>query len=153
MKKYLLLALLVCGCMRSEQQSGAENAAKEYIKKMVDSRANPESVSFSELEKRRYRTKLDSSLTTSNSGINSDNYKKMQKFVDSENGVMPDAAIQNLKDLDNIERGKLDYYMLIYTFKIDSAGVKRTKRYRFELDSLNDVLNATDITHVRNITE
>jgi len=77
----------------------------------------------------------------------------MQKFVDSENGVMPDAAIQNLKDLDNIERGKLDYYMLIYTFKIDSAGVKRTKRYRFELDSLNDVLNATDITHVRNITE
>jgi hypothetical protein len=153
MKKYLLLVLLVCGCVRSEQQSGAENAAQEYIKKMVDSRSNLQSVSFSELEKRRYKTKLDSSLTTSNSGINGDDYKKMQKFVDSENGVMPDASIQNLKDLDNIERGKLDYYMLIYTFKIDSAGVKRTKRYRFELDSLNDVLNATDITHVRNITE
>ncbi len=153
MKKYLLLALLVCGCVRSEQQSGAENAAQEYIRKMIDSRSNLESVSFSELEKRRYKTKLDSSLTTSNSGISSDDHKKMQKFVDSENGVMPDAAIQNLKDLDNIERGKLDYFMLIYTFKVDSAGVKKTRRYRFELDSLNNVLNATDVTHIRDPSE
>jgi hypothetical protein len=153
MKKYLLLALLVCGCVRSEQQSGAENAAEEYIKKMVDSRSNLESVSFSALEKRRYKTKLDSSLTVSNSGISGDDYKKMQKFVDSENAVMPDASIQNLKDIDNIERGKLDYYLLIYTFKIDSAGVKRTKRYRFELDSLNNILDAKDVTHVRNLSE
>lgn len=153
MKKYLLFVLLVCGCVRPEQQSGAENAAEEYIKKMIDSRSNLQSVSFSELEKRRYKTNLDSSLTVSNSGISGDDYKKMQKFVDSENAVTPDASIQNLKDLDNIERGKLDYYMLIYTFKIDSAGAKKTKRYRFELDSVNNILEAKDITHVRNITE
>lgn len=110
-----------------------------------------ESVSFTPLAKKRYTTALDSALNYAN--IKGDDHEKIKKFVDSQNEQRPDLVVNNLKDMDNIERGKLDYYMLIYTFKIDSGGHKRVRKYRFELDSANNVLNATDISHNRNITE
>jgi hypothetical protein len=146
MKKFLLLALLICGCVSPHRQSGANKAAEDYVRKMLNNPNYLESVSFTELEKKRYPTALDTSLTDAN--IGRDDYKKMQKFVDSENGVRPDISMNNTRDLDNIKHGRLNYYAFVYTFRIDSAGYKKLMKYRFELDSLNNVLNAKDITHV-----
>ncbi|MEO6852161.1 MAG: hypothetical protein ABI203_06420 [Mucilaginibacter sp.] len=147
MKKYLVLIFLLCGCVRSQQQYAADKAAEDYMRQMLGNPPGFETVSFSELLKKRYKTTLDSSLAASNSGIDSDDYSKMHKFIDSENAVMPGAAIQNLKDIDNMERGKLEYYTLVYTFRIDSDRTKITRRYKFELDSLNNVIKASDVTH------
>jgi mRNA-degrading endonuclease RelE of RelBE toxin-antitoxin system len=150
MRKYLLLVLLIWGCM-SPQQNAANRAAEDYVRHMLDNPKHLESVSFTSLVKKRYTTALDSALNYAS--IKGDDHKKIKKFVDSQNDQRPDLVVNNLKDLDNIERGKLTYYLLIYTFKIDSGGHKRVRRYRFELDSVNNVLKATDISHVRNMTE
>jgi len=135
----------------SPQQTGANKAAEDYVRHMLDNPKYLESVSFSSLVKKRYATALDSALNYAN--IKGDDHKKIKKFVDSQNDQRPDLVVNNLKDLDNIERGKLTYYLLIYTFKIDSGGHKRVRRYRFELDSTNNVLHATNVSHTRNIEE
>ena len=151
MKRFLLLALLIFGCAGPRQQSGANKAAENYIRKTLDNPNFLQSVSFTELIKKRYPTALDTSLVNAN--IDRDNYKKIQKYVDSENGVRPDIAVNNLKDLDNIEHGRLTYYTFIYTFRVDSNGSKKLMRYRFEVDSLNNILNATDVTNNRSKME
>jgi hypothetical protein len=151
MKKYLLLALLISGCMVSEQQSGANLAAQNYIRHLFDDPKFLEPVSFSNLEKRRYQTALDSSMANRN--INDPDNKKIEKFVDSENSMRPDIAPNNVTDMYNIEHNKLIYYALTYTFRIDSNGIKKLKKYRFELDSANNVLNAKEISLNTNITE
>lgn len=144
MRKYLLLVLLMCGCMGPARESAAKKAVEAYVKTMLDNPHYLEPVSFTGLEKKRYITPLDSSLNYA--GIKEDDYKKMEQFIDSENAQRPDISTRNLKDLDDIKRGKLDYYTIIYSFRIDSGGHKKLKRYKFELDSANNILNARDIT-------
>jgi hypothetical protein len=146
MKKYLfLLAICLCGCVHNELQSKAESAAETYIRTELGNPKYFKSVSFSALQKRRYITGLDSSMTYA--GANTDNRRDMEKYVDSENGQRPDLAINNEKDIYNIKHNKLNYYLLIYSFRIDSAGQKKFRRYRFELDTTCNIINATDITN------
>ncbi|WP_426669098.1 hypothetical protein ACPPVU_23100 [Mucilaginibacter sp. McL0603] len=152
MKKYLfLLAICLCGCVHNEQQSKAENVAEIYIRTELSNPKNFKSVSFSALKKRRYTTALDSSMTYA--GANADSRQTMEKYVDSENGQRPDLAINNDKDIYNIEHNKLSYYLLIYSFRIDSAGQKKLRKYRFELDTACNIINATDITNSRSTGE
>ncbi|HTD41459.1 MAG TPA: hypothetical protein VK671_12610 [Mucilaginibacter sp.] len=148
MKKYfLILALFCCGCVHTELQSRAEYTAEHYVRNMLGNPAYFKSVSFSQLQKRRYNTSLDTSLNRA--GVNTDNRPGMEKYVDSENGQRPDLAVHNEKDLYNIEHDKLTYYLLIYSFRTDSAGVKKLMKYRFELDTACNVINATDITNIK----
>jgi hypothetical protein len=90
---------------------------------------------------------LDSSLDYA--GVSAANRKKMESYVDSENGQRPDLAVSNEKDLYNIEHDKLSYYLLTYSFRIDSSGFKKLMKYRFELDTACNVIEATDITNAR----
>jgi len=149
--RYLALVLLVCGCAGSAKQNAADSVARKYVSSMLDNPHNLESVSFSPLEKRRYTTPLDSSLNYAH--VSGDDYKAMHKYIDSENSQRPDIATRNIKDEYDIKHGKLDYYTFIYTFRIDSAGHKKVKRYQFELDSANNVLKARDITFGHNKPE
>lgn len=152
MKKYLfLLAICLCGCVHNQLQSKAENVAEVYIRTELGNPKNFKSVSFSTLKKRRYTTALDSSMTYA--GANADSRQSMEKYVDSENGQRPDLAINNDKDIYNIEHNKLNYYLLIYSFRIDSAGQKKFRKYRFELDTACNIINATDITNNRSTEE
>src|SRR5258708_7600891 len=152
MKKYLLLfALLACGCIRSEQQSRANDAAEHYVRSMLGNPKDFESVSFSTLQKRRYTTSLDTSLNYA--GIDTANHRKAEKYVDSENGQRPDLAVNNTKDIYNIEHDKLTYYVLTYSFRVDSNGFKKYMKYRFELDTSCRILNAKDITNSGSRTE
>jgi hypothetical protein len=147
MKKYLLMALLVCGCMYSAQKQRAHHAAEQYIKDFL----NPhglETVSFSELERLRRVTPLDSSLNYAH--ISPDDSEKVKKYVDSENFQRPDRAAANIREADSIAKGKLFYYTLTYVFKVDSAGNKRLMRYKFELDTAFNVLKAVDVTNDHN---
>jgi hypothetical protein len=145
MKKYLfLLTICLCGCVHNELQSKAESVAETYIRSELGNPSNFKSVSFSALQKRRYTTALDSSMTYA--GANGSDRKDMEKYVDSENGQRPDLAINNDKDIYNIEHNKLNYYLLIYSFRIDSAGQKKFRKYRFELDTACNIINAVDIT-------
>src|SRR6202012_1738096 len=133
MNKYLfLLVICLCGCVHNELQSKAENVAENYVRTELGNPPNFKSVSFSPLQKRRYTTALDSWMTYA--GANNNSRKDMEKYVDSENGQRPDLAINNEKDIYNIEHNKLNYYLLIYSFRIDSAGQKKFRKYRFELD-------------------
>lgn len=147
MKRYLLLALLICGCVYSEQKARAHHAAEQYIKDFLNPRGL-ETVSFSELEKQRRVTALDSSLNYAH--INADDHRKVQKYVDSENFQRPDRAPANIREMDSIENGKLFYYTLTYIFKVDSLGHKKMMRYKFELDTAFRVLNAVDVTDNHN---
>ena len=147
MKKYLLLALLICGCVQSEQRSRAHHAVEQYIKDFLNPRGL-ETVSFSELERQRRVTGLDSSLNYAH--INPDDHKKMEKYVDSENDQRPDRAPGNIRQMDSIEKGRLFYYTLTYVFRIDSAGSKKIMRYHFELDTAFQVLRAEDVTNNHN---
>lgn len=152
MKKYLfLLAICLYSCVRNELQSRAENVAKTYIRTELGNPKNFKSVSFSALKKRRYTTALDSSMTYA--GADANNRRSMGKYVDSENGQRPDLAINNDKDIYNIEHNKLNYYLLIYSFRIDSAGQKKFRKYRFELDTACNIINATDITKSHSMEE
>jgi uncharacterized protein YbcV (DUF1398 family) len=145
MKRYVFL-LVIClfGCVRNELQSKAENVAETYIRTELGNPPYFKSISFSALQKRRYTTALDSSMTYA--GANGNNRKDMEKYIDSENGQRPDLAINNEKDIYNIEHNKLNYYLLIYSFRIDSAGQKEFRKYRFELDTACNIINAVDIT-------
>ena len=148
MKRYLfLLAIGLYGCVHNELQSKAESVAETYIRTELGNPPNFKSVSFSALQKRRYTTSLDSSMIYA--GANADNHRDMEKYVDSENGQRPDRAIDNEKDIYNVEHNKLNYYLLIYSFRIDSAGQKKFRKYRFELDTACNIINATDITNTR----
>jgi hypothetical protein len=152
MKKYLLLlAILTCGCMRSQLQSRAEDAAEHYVRSKLGNPKYFKSVSFSPLQKRRYATSLDTSLNYA--GIDTGSHQKAEKYVDSENSQRPDLAMNNVKDLYNIEHDKLTYYVLIYAFRIDSGGFKKYVKYRFELDTTCRILDARDITNSRQRTE
>src|SRR5947209_2681125 len=104
MKRYLLLALLICGCVYSARNERAHRAAEQYIKDFLGPK-DLETIAFSPLEKRRYITGLDSSLNYAR--INPDDHKKMEKYVDSENGQRPDRAPANIRQMDSIEKGKL----------------------------------------------
>jgi hypothetical protein len=147
MKKFLLLALLICGCVPTEDKARAHKAAENYVRQLLDNPHFFQSVSFSELEKRRYTTALDSDLN--NAGIKGDDYKKIEKYVDSENAQRPDISTQNLKNMDDIKHDRLIYYTMTYSFRIDSNGFKKLMRYRFELDTGYNVLKAKDITNDR----
>ena len=147
MKRFLLLALLICGCVQTEQQSRAHHAAQQYIKDFLNPRGL-ETIAFSPLEKKRYTTPLDSSLNYAH--ISPDDHQKMEKYVDSENGQRPDRAPANMRQMDSIENGKLFYYSLTYSFRIDSGTKKKVMRYRFELDTAFNVVNAKDITDNHN---
>lgn len=147
MRKYLLLALLLCSCVYSEQKARAHHAAEQYVKDFLNPRGL-ETVSFSELERLRRITPLDSSLNYAH--INPDDHSKVQKYVDSENFQRPDRAPANIREMDSIEKGKLFYYSLTYIFKVDSAGHKKMMRYKFELDTSFRVLNAVDVTDNHN---
>jgi hypothetical protein len=133
--------------MHNELQSKAENVAETYIRTELGNPKNFKSVSFSALKKRRYTTALDSSMDYA--GANANNRQSMEKYVDSENGQRPDLAINNEKDIYNIKHNKLNYYLLIYSFRIDSAGQKKFRKYRFELDTACGIINATDISNSR----
>ena len=146
MKKYLLLALLFCGCVYSSQKR-AHHAAEQYIKDFL----NPhglETVSFSELEKLRRVTSLDSSLNYAH--INANDSDKVKKYVDSENFQRPDKALANIRQADSIAKGKLFYYTLTYVFKVDSGREKKLMRYKFEMDTAFRVLKAVDVTNDHN---
>ena len=152
MKKYLfLLAIGLCGCVHSELQSKAQDAAQNYARSKYGYPKYFKSVSFSPLQKRRYSTALDSSLT--NAGIDTGNRRKTEKYVDSENNQRPDRALSNIKDLYNIKHNKLSYYLLFYSFRVDSGRFKKFKKYRLELDTACNVISATDITAGRNTAD
>lgn len=142
--KYLVLTLFIYGCVGNAKQDAADSVAKNYVRIMLDNPHYLESVSFTPLEKKRYTTALDSSLNYAH--VKGNDYKAINKYVDSENSQRPDIADRNTNDQYNIEHNKLDYYTFIYTFRIDSAGQKKLKRYQFEIDSANNVLKAMDIT-------
>lgn len=146
MRKYLLLlAIFMCGCMRAHLQSRAEATAEHYVRSKLGDPPYFKSVAFSAIQKRRYSTLLDSSLYYAN--VNPHNRKKMENYVDSENSQRPDLAVSNERDLYDIEHDKLTYYLLIYSFRIDSGGTKKLMRYRFELDTACNILDARDITN------
>ncbi|HVV53997.1 MAG TPA: hypothetical protein VHC47_01660 [Mucilaginibacter sp.] len=149
MKKLLLVFILFCcSCVYSVQQSEAQRAARAYILNTLDDTKGLQPVAFSPLEKHRYVTELDSSLRYAH--ISSSDRSKMEKYVDSENFQRPDLALQNEKDLYNIEHHKLTYYTLDYSFRVDSEGHRKLKRYHFELDTAFNVISATDVTYGRN---
>lgn len=133
--------------MRSELQSRAEASAEHYVRSRLGNPRYFKSVSFSPIQKRRYSTALDSSLDYA--GVSAANRKKMESYVDSENSQRPDLAVSNEKDLYNIEHDKLSYYLLIYSFRVDSSGFKKLMKYRFELDTACNVIDVTDITNAR----
>ena len=148
MKKYaFLLILFCCGCMNSELQSTAEQAAEHYVRNRLGNPAYFKTISFSSLQKKRHITSLDTSLNAA--GINTGDHERMRAYVDSENGQRPDLAVKNEKDLYNIQHDKLTYYLLIYSFRTDSAGVKKFMKYRFELDTACNIISATDITDAK----
>lgn len=149
MKKPLIFAVLLCfGCVFvSTQQREADESVEQYTR---DALGNPKyfaTVGFSAIEKLRYQTPLDSSLNYAR--IKDNDYKKMEHYVDSENYQRPDRAPGNIRQLDSIEKGKLFYYVLDYSFRIDSQGHKKLKKYHFELDTAFRVLKMTDITYGR----
>jgi hypothetical protein len=147
MKKYLLLAIFICGCTYSERKARAHHAAEQYVKDFL----NPhglETVSFGELQRLRRMTALDSSLNYAH--INANDSLKVKKYIDSENFQRPDRAPANIREADSIAQGKLFYYSLTYIFKVDSAGHKKMMRYHFELDTGFRVLNAVDVTNNHN---
>lgn len=133
--------------MNSELQSRAEQSAEHYVKNQLGNPAYFKTVSFSALQKRRYITSLDTSLNAA--GVNSSDHQRIKAYVDSENGQRPDLAVKNEKDAYNIQHEKLTYYQLIYAFRTDSAGIKKLMKYRLELDTACNVINATDITNVK----
>ena len=144
---FLILVLFCCSCMNSELQSKAQHAAEHYVRNRLGNPAYFKNVSFSTLQKRRYTTSLDTSLNAA--GINAGDHQRMKAYVDSENSQRPDLAVKNEKDVYNIQHDKLTYYLLIYSFRTDSAGVKKFMKYRLELDTACNVINATDITKIR----
>jgi len=133
--------------MNSELQSRAEQTAEHYVRNRLGNPAYFKSVSFSAIQKRRYTTSLDTSLNAA--GIAANDHRSMKAYVDSENGQRPDLAVKNEKDVYNIEHDKLAYYLLIYSFRTDSAGVKKLMKYRIELDTACNVINATDVTNIK----
>jgi len=133
--------------MNSELQSRAEQTAEHYVRNRLGNPAYFKSVSFSAIQKRRYTTSLDTSLNAA--GIAANDHRSMKAYVDSENGQRPDLAVKNEKDVYNIEHDKLAYYLLIYSFRTDSAGVKKLLKYRIELDTACNVINATDVTNIK----
>jgi hypothetical protein len=137
--------------MRSQLQSRAEETAEHYVRSKLGDPKYFESVSFSPLQKRRYSTSLDTSLVYI--GIDSSAHKKARLYVDSENSQRPDRAVSNEKDLYNIEHDKLTYYLLYYSFRVDSGNFKKLMKYRFELDTACTILDARDITNSRQTTE
>lgn len=146
-RSLLILTLFCCSCMNSELQSRAEQSAEHYIKNRLGNPVYFKSISFSAVQKRRYTTSLDTSLDVA--GVNTSDRQRVKSYVDSENGQRPDLAIKNEKDVYNMQHDKLTYYLLIYSFKTDSAGVKKLIKYRFELDTACNVIDATDITNVK----
>jgi hypothetical protein len=148
MKRYAFILILFCySCTNSELQLKAEQSAEHYIRNRLGNPVYFKTVSFSPLQKRRHTTSLDTSLNAA--GINAADRQRMKAYVDSENGQRPDLAIKNEKDVYNIQHDKLSYYLLIYSFRTDSAGVKKFMKYRFELDTACNVIDATDITNVK----
>jgi hypothetical protein len=148
MRKVLPFVLVFCfGCLISTQQREANESVERYARDMMGNPKEFESIGFTTIEKRRYITPLDSSLNYAH--IKSSDYKKMEKFVDSENYQRPDRAPGNIRQLDSIEKNKLTYYVIDYSFRIDSQGQKKLKRFHFELDTAFRVLRAEDITYGR----
>ena len=146
MKRFFLItALFCCGCIHSDLQSRAEETAENYVRSRLGNPNYFKSVYFSQLQKRRYTTALDSSLNEA--GISTDSRHSLEKYVDSSNGQRPDLAVKNEKDMYNIEHNKLDYYLMYYSFRTDSAGIKVARRYRLELDTACNILDARDITN------
>jgi len=146
-RSLLILVLFCCSCINSGLQSRAEQSAEHYARNKL---ANPlyfKSVSFSALQKRRHTTSLDTSLDAA--GVNADDHRRVKAYVDSENSQRPDLVVKNEKDVYNIQHDKLTYYLLIYSFRTDSAGMKKLMKYRFELDTACNVISATDITHLK----
>jgi len=143
----LILIVFFSSCMNSELQSRAEQTAEHYVRNRLGNPAYFKSVSFSAIQKRRYTTSLDTSLNAA--GIAANDHRSMKAYVDSENGQRPDLAVKNEKDVYNIEHDKLAYYLLIYSFRTDSAGVKKLLKYRIELDTACNVINATDVTNIK----
>jgi hypothetical protein len=133
--------------MNSELQSRAEQSAEHYMKNQFGNPAYFTSVSFSVLKERRHITSLDTSLNAA--GINPGDPQRLKAYLDSENGQRPDLAVKNEKDAYNIQHDKLTYYLLIYSFRTDSAGVKKSMRYRLELDTACNVVDATDVTNLK----
>ena len=131
--------------MHSGLQSRAEETAENYVRSRLGNPAYFKSVAFSQLQKRRHITALDSSLNYA--GVDAGKTSDMKKYVDSENGQRPDLAVNNEKDMYNIAHDKLTYYLLYYSCRIDSAGIKVARRYRFELDTACNVLDVIDITN------
>ncbi len=149
MKKLILFALLFSiGCiMVSTEQRKADESVEHYTRDLLNNPKYFVTVGFSSLERLRYQTPLDSSLNYAH--IKGDDYKKMEQYVDSENYQRPDRAPGNIRQLDSIEKNKLFYYVLDYSFRIDSQGHKKLKKYHFELDTAFRVLKMTDITYGR----
>jgi len=148
MRRGLLILMVLCSsCMNSELQSRAEQTAEHYVRNRLGNPAYFKSVSFSALQKRRYITSLDTSLNSA--GIAANDRRRMKAYVDSENGQRPDLAVKNEKDVYNIENDKLTYYLIIYSFRTDSAGIKKLMKYRLELDTACNVLDAKDVTNVK----
>ncbi|MGN6640547.1 MAG: hypothetical protein ACTHJ8_16670 [Mucilaginibacter sp.] len=147
MKKLMFMSvfLFLAACIYSARQSDANKSVENYIRRMLDNPKYLEPVAFSVLEKHRYTTALDSSLNYAH--IRGDDYKKMEKYVDSENNQRPDIATRNVGQLDSIEKNKLTYYTLNYSFRVDSMGHKKLKKYHFELDTAFNVIKAMDITY------
>lgn len=146
MRKYFfLLSLLFCGCMQSELQSRANSAAEHYVKSKFGNPKYFKSVSFSGLEKRRYSTSLDTALMYA--GVDTNNHNRIEKYADSESQQRPDLATQNTSDLYDIKHNKLSYYLLTYSFRIETEGQIRMLKYRFELDTAMNVIEAYDLAH------
>jgi hypothetical protein len=146
MRKYsFLLIMLFCGCVQSELQSRANDAAEHYVKSRFGNPKYFKSISFSALEKRRYSTSLDTALMYA--GVDTNNHKRIEKYADSESQQRPDLATQNTNDLYDIKHNKLSYYLLTYSFRVETGGQKRMLKYRFELDTAMNVTEAYDITH------
>lgn len=140
--------LLLCGCASSVQQDRANKVAENYIRLQFGNSHHPEPVSFSDIEEKRYTTAVDSEMNYS--GVEGDECVKLNRFADSSNSQRPNLANRSLKDFDDIRNGKLDYYSLVYTFHIDSAGQKKLRRFRFNLDTGYNIFKAQDITFKKN---
>lgn len=144
MKKFLVFLFVVLVSCKSNN-SIVNTKIENFIKGKLNNPETFELISIDSLTKDRHYTSLDTLPV--NSGIKGIfDYKGFERYVDSENKVRPDLAYYNLRDLKNIESGKLNFYYTDCTFRIKNGSEKKLLKYHFELDTVFNIINYSNVT-------
>ena len=146
MKKIIsaLIIVFLCSC-KSNINNIANTNIENFIKGKLDNPETFELISIDSLTKDRQTTSLDTLPV--NSGIKGlFDYKGYERYVDSVNKVRTDLAYYNLRDLKNIESGKLNFYYTDCTFRIKNGSEKKLLKFHFQLDTVFNIINYSDVT-------